>query len=85
MQFIMPTQQAVSVGFKLATFPGTVKLAGLAQLYPADSSQFLARCFRQSSIGISAALAKATVLLLTGVPSLPAPTYLRLPPSSRLC
>ena len=47
--------------------------AGLA---PSDRSQFRARCFRQASTRISAAMAKATVLRLTGTSSLPSPTYL---------
>ena len=50
--------------------------AGLAPLSPADRSQFRARCFRQASTRISAALAKATVLRLTGASSLPSPSYL---------
>ena len=49
--------------------------AGLAPLSPTDRSQFRARCFRQASTRISAALAKATVMRLTGAPSLPSPTY----------
>ena len=52
--------------------------AGLAPLSPTDRSQFRARCFRQASTRISAALAKATVMRLTGAPSLPSPTYLPL-------
>ena len=50
--------------------------AGLPPLPPTDRSQFRARCFRQSSTRISAALAKATVMRITGTPSLPAPTFL---------
>ena len=50
--------------------------AGLPPLSPADRSQFRARCFRQASTRISAALAKATVMRLTGASSLPPPTYL---------
>ena len=50
--------------------------AGLAPLSPSDRSQFRARCFRQASTRISAALAKATVMRLTGASSLPSPTYL---------
>ena len=46
--------------------------AELAQLFPADSSQFWARYFRQSSTQILAALAKATCL--TEAPSRPALT-----------
>ena len=53
--------------------------AGLAQLSPSDcGSQFSTRCFRQESTPISAALAKATVMCLTGALSLPSPTYLPL-------
>ena len=37
--------------------------AGLPTLPPTDRSQFRARCFRQSLTRISAALAKATVIL----------------------
>ena len=48
---------------------------GLPPLAPSDRSQFRARCFRYSSARISAALAKATVLRLTGAPTLPAPSY----------
>ena len=44
------------------------ELAGLAPLSPSDRSQFRARCFRQASTLISAALAKATVMRLTGAP-----------------
>ena len=54
---------------------------GLAPLSPSDRSQFRARCFRQASTRISAALAKATVMRLTGASSLPSPTYL----PHRLC
>ena len=50
--------------------------AGLAPLSPADRSQFHALCFRQASTRISVALAKATVMRLTGALSLPSPTYL---------
>ena len=56
--------------------------AGLAPLSPSDSAQFRARCFRQASTRISAALAKATVMRLTGPitrvlrHSLPLPTFL---------
>ena len=50
--------------------------AGLAPLSPSDRSQFRARCFRQASKRISAALAKAIVICLTEAPSLPSPTYL---------
>ena len=50
--------------------------AGLAARSPSYRSQFRARCFRQASTRISAALAKATVMRLTGAPSLPSPTYL---------
>ena len=50
--------------------------AGSAPLSPSDRSQFRARCYRQASTRISAALAKATVMRLTGAPSLPSPTYL---------
>ena len=50
--------------------------AGLPPLPPTDRSQFHARCFRQISTRISAALAKATVIHITGAPSLPAPTFL---------
>ena len=39
-------------------------------------SQFRARFFRQASPRISAALAKATAMSLTGAPSLLSPTYL---------
>ena len=42
--------------------------AGLAPLSPSDCSQFHARCFRQASTRTSAALAKATVMRLTGAP-----------------
>jgi len=48
---------------------------GLPPLDPSDRSQFRARCFRYSSARISAVLAKATVLRLTGAPNLPAPSY----------
>ena len=50
--------------------------AGLPPLPPTDRSQFRSQCFRQSSTRISAALAKATVMRITGTPSLPAPTFL---------
>ena len=50
--------------------------AGLPPLPPTDRSQFRAQCFRESSTRISAALAKATVMRITGTPSLPAPTFL---------
>ena len=50
--------------------------AGLPSLPPTDRWQFRARCFPQSSTRISAALAKATVMSITGTPSLPAPAYL---------
>ena len=52
------------------------ELAGLALLCPDDRSQFRARCFRQTSTQICAALVKATVIHLTWAPSLPAQTYL---------
>ena len=48
---------------------------GLPPLDPSDRSQFRAQCLRYSSARISAALAKATVLRLTGAPNLPAPSY----------
>ena len=56
----------------------------LAPLSPSDRSQLHARCFRQASTRILAALAKSTVMRLTGAPSLPSPTYLphRLCPSN---
>ena len=53
--------------------------AGLAPLSPPDESdhfQFRARCIWLASMRISAALAKATVMRLTGAPSLPSTTYL---------
>ena len=50
--------------------------ATLPPLSPTDRAQFRARCFRQSTTRISAALAKATVMRLTGAPSLPDPSYL---------
>lgn len=49
---------------------------GLYPLDPMDRSQFRARCYRQSCTRIAAAQVKATVMRLTGEPSLPAPTYL---------
>ena len=50
--------------------------SSLAPLCNSDRSQFRARCFRQASTRISAALAKATVMCITGAPSLPSPTFL---------
>ena len=50
--------------------------AGLDPLDPKDRSQFRARCYRQSCTRIAAAQVKATVMRLTGEPSLPAPSYL---------
>ena len=49
--------------------------AGLAPLSPSDCSQFRALCFRKASTQISAALANAPVMRLTGASSLPSPAY----------
>ena len=49
--------------------------AGLKPLSPAERSRFRARWCRQTSSRISAALAEATVMRLTGAPLHPAPTY----------
>ena len=69
-----PSQAARFLAFlKLRQHDVIRERAGLA---PSDRSQFRARCFRQASTRISAALAKATVLRLTGASSLPSPTYL---------
>ena len=51
------------------------ELAGLAPVSPADRSHFRARCFRQISTRISAALTKDTALCISGAPPFPASTY----------
>ena len=66
---------------ELPQHDGILEHAGLAPLSPSDSSQFRARCFEQAYTRISAALAKATVMLLTGSPSLTSPTFV----PHRLC
>ena len=69
-----------SLVFVGCSFPGTARKWWSARQSwvssaPSDWSQFRARCFRQSSTRISAALAKATVLCITGTPSA-CPAYL---------
>ena len=59
--------------------------AGLDPIDPMDRSQFRARCFRQSCTRIAAAQVKATVMRLTGEPSLPAPSYLPQSELARNC
>ena len=51
--------------------------AELALLSSADSSQVRALCFLQNSVRSSAALEKATVIWLSGAPSLPVQSYLQ--------
>jgi hypothetical protein len=46
---------------------------GLDPQTDADRAQFRARCYRYSSARVGAAIAKATVMRLSGAPSLPAP------------
>ena len=46
---------------------------GLDPLDDAERAQFRARCYRYSSARVGAAIAKATVMRLSGAPSLPAP------------